>query len=41
MDGGDDGGDPVCWLDQVCPECGAMPSPDERDGDRCWRCDAT
>ena len=19
-----EGGDPVCWLDQVCDECGAM-----------------
>jgi ribosomal protein S27AE len=18
------GGDPVCWLDRVCPECGAF-----------------
>ena len=21
-DGTDLGGDPVCWLDRVCPECG-------------------
>ncbi|WP_300008059.1 hypothetical protein [Pseudonocardia sp.] len=36
---GDDGGDPVCWLDQVCPECGAMPTGDgEATADRCWRC---
>jgi hypothetical protein len=38
---GDLGGDPVCWLDRVCPQCGAMPAPDEGDGERCWRCDAT
>ncbi|WP_255446909.1 hypothetical protein [Diaminobutyricimonas sp. LJ205] len=19
-----DAGDPVCWLDQVCPDCGRM-----------------
>lgn len=30
------GGDPVCWLDRTCPECGAMPSA-ESPG-RCWRC---
>lgn len=38
------GGDPVCWLGRVCPECGALvefgtvcprcdsPLPDEHDG---------
>ncbi|BBF99416.1 MULTISPECIES: hypothetical protein [Pseudonocardia] len=32
-------GDPVCWLDRLCPECGAMPSEDDRFGPRrCWRC---
>ena len=30
------GGDPVCWLDRTCPECGAMPSADSPG--RCWRC---
>jgi hypothetical protein len=20
----DEGGDPACWVDQVCPECGAV-----------------
>lgn len=20
----DEGGDPPCWLDQVCPDCGAL-----------------
>jgi hypothetical protein len=33
----DEGGDPVCWLNALCPECGAMPS---EDTDRCWRCGA-
>jgi len=34
---GDDGGDAVCWLGMLCPECGAMPG----DGtSRCWRCGA-
>jgi uncharacterized OB-fold protein len=32
-----EGGDPVCWLGALCPECGAMPSADT---DRCWRCGA-
>lgn len=32
----DEPGDPVCWLDRLCPECGAMPS--EEQGDACWRC---
>ena len=31
------GGDPVCWLDRTCPECGAMPSADSPG--RCWRCE--
>ncbi len=35
----DDGGDPVCWLDRLCPECGAVPTEDEPE--RCWRCGAT
>jgi hypothetical protein len=29
-----EGGDPVCWLHQLCPNCGAMPD----DGEICWRC---
>jgi hypothetical protein len=29
-------GDPVCWLHELCPECGAVPSPEVPD--RCWRC---
>jgi hypothetical protein len=33
-----EGGDAVCWLGALCPECGAMPS--EGSGDRCWRCGA-
>jgi hypothetical protein len=34
---GDDGGDAVCWLGMLCPECGAMPGAGT---DRCWRCGA-
>ncbi|MFD4183933.1 hypothetical protein [Rhodococcus sp. NPDC058514] len=30
------GGDPVCWLDRVCPECGAF-LPDGPDHG-CARC---
>ena len=33
----DEGGDPVCWLGGLCPECGAMPGA---GSDRCWRCGA-
>jgi uncharacterized OB-fold protein len=33
----DEGGDAVCWLGALCPECGAMPSG---ESDRCWRCGA-
>jgi hypothetical protein len=29
-----EGGDPVCWLHQLCPDCGAMPENSEI----CWRC---
>ena len=29
-------GDAVCWLHELCPACGAMPSPGQPD--RCWRC---
>lgn len=34
------GGEAVCWLDLLCPECGAMPEGDSA-GDPsvpCWRC---
>ncbi|WP_437582392.1 hypothetical protein ACSAGD_09015 [Paramicrobacterium sp. CJ85] len=31
------GGDPVCWLDRVCDECGAFI---EDGSDTCWRCGA-
>ncbi|WP_156819442.1 hypothetical protein [Pseudonocardia sp. HH130630-07] len=38
----DEPGDPVCWLDRLCPECGAMPSDEPAPADggprRCWRC---
>ena len=33
---GDEPGDAVCWLHELCPECGAMPTPEHPD--RCWRC---
>jgi hypothetical protein len=33
-----EGGDPVCWLDRVCRECGAM--LDEPLAHTCWRCGA-
>ncbi|WP_432491229.1 hypothetical protein [Kineococcus gypseus] len=23
-DGAEEGGEAVCWLDRVCPECGAL-----------------
>lgn len=32
-----DVGDPVCWLDRVCPECGAF---NERPAVACRRCGA-
>jgi hypothetical protein len=32
------GGDPVCWLPRLCPECRAVPTPE--DPLRCWRCGA-
>jgi hypothetical protein len=32
-----EGGDEVCWLDRLCPECGALPSAGEPT---CWRCGA-
>jgi rubrerythrin len=31
--GGDDGGDPACWLHRVCPACGRL-----ADGDPPTRC---
>jgi hypothetical protein len=37
-DPADQGGDPVCWLHELCPVCGAVPSPEVPD--RCWRCGA-
>jgi ribosomal protein S27AE len=33
----DAGGDPVCWLNRLCPECGAMPTG---GATTCWRCGA-
>lgn len=36
----DEPGDAVCWLHELCPECGAMPTsgPTAEQPDRCWRC---
>ncbi|WP_019877910.1 hypothetical protein [Sporichthya polymorpha] len=37
------GGDPVCWLNRVCPECGALRDVDG-DGEPvtpCHRCGST
>jgi hypothetical protein len=31
-----EGGDPVCWLDRVCDECGAM--REDTGAARCARC---
>jgi len=31
----DAGGDPACWLHELCPECGAVP---DEPTTRCWRC---
>jgi uncharacterized protein len=31
-----DGGEPVCWLEQVCPECGRM--REDRSLDECAYC---
>jgi ribosomal protein S27AE len=38
----DQGGDPVCWLNRVCPECGrfAADSEDGRPVTRCLECGA-
>lgn len=33
-----EGGEPACWLDRVCAECGAM--QDTIPFDRCARCGA-
>jgi len=34
----DIGGDPVCWLDKVCPSCGLFTG--ERPSATCPRCGA-
>ncbi|NUS13799.1 MAG: hypothetical protein HOY69_20740 [Streptomyces sp.] len=31
-----EGGDPVCWLDRVCEECGAI--REDMKAPRCARC---
>ncbi|MEU8825618.1 hypothetical protein [Streptomyces sp. NPDC048636] len=33
-----EGGDPACWLDRVCPACGAL--QDTARYDHCARCGA-
>lgn len=30
-----EGGEPACWLQRVCPECGALTEP---PAITCWRC---
>jgi ribosomal protein S27AE len=37
------GGDSVCWLNRVCPECGRFASDEElaRDPDTCAQCGAS
>lgn len=30
-----EGGDAVCWLDRVCPDCGALA---DSTAATCWRC---
>ncbi len=32
------GGDPVCWLERVCPDCGALVEAELPVA--CWRCGA-
>lgn len=34
----DEGGDPVCWLSRVCPECGLL--ADGEPPEVCPRCGA-
>ena len=33
------GGDPVCWLERVCPDCGALVEAELPA--LCWRCGIT
>ncbi|MGV9745255.1 hypothetical protein ACWDTG_10090 [Rhodococcus zopfii] len=33
----DTGGDPVCWLDRVCPECGLFLEDADEPCPRCGR----
>lgn len=30
-----EGGEAVCWLDRVCPDCGALT---DSGAAACWRC---
>ncbi|MBF9068833.1 hypothetical protein [Streptacidiphilus fuscans] len=34
----EEGGDPACWLNRLCPQCDAVPD-DPKDA-TCWRCGA-
>jgi rubrerythrin len=34
----DEGGDPACWLNRVCPDCGRL--ADEEPPTRCPACGA-
>ncbi|GGH66759.1 hypothetical protein [Rothia aerolata] len=29
------GGEEACWMNRVCPECGALK---ETPAEKCWRC---
>ncbi|MGW5055623.1 hypothetical protein [Actinokineospora sp. NPDC004072] len=31
----DEGGDPVCWMSRVCPECGLFAEGDPTTCERC------
>lgn len=39
MPGEQEGGDPVCWLPRVCPECGLY--SEREPPTTCERCGAT
>lgn len=34
----DRGGEAACWLDRVCPECGALNDDAQATRQDCWRC---
>lgn len=39
-DGSEPGGESVCWLDRVCPDCGALTDEEQTRCPRCG-CDMT